>query len=148
MKKSVLSFSMLILSICILSTKTFAQEDTGGASFQGIIYDSPVFSVMSVPPPGVTHVKRNNGNGTTATGNAEVRLSFSKGANVAGIQLLSVSYMTGGEVEGAVTTVTQIGAEIDYQKKYISYPLGKNINPAKKLIFNFSSPSGRFSLAE
>lgn len=148
MKKRLLSFSMLVLSIGILSTETFAQEDAGGASFQGVTFDSPINTVTTVPPPGVTHVKRNNGNGTTALGNAEARLSFSKNANVEGIQLQSVSYLGGAEIVGAVTAITQNNAEIDYQKKYVSYPLGKNVSPAKKLMFHFSSPSGNFSIPE
>ena len=149
MKKSLLGFFMLILCISFLPTGTFAQVVTGGESSGGI--DVGIDGGISnptpttVPPAGIKNVKRNNGNGTTFLGVAEARLGFNKGTDVSGIQLQSVSYISGGgNVEGAVTNVTIP----DIQNGYISYPLGKNINPAKKLMFHFSSPGGTFSIPE
>lgn len=149
MKKRLLSFSMLILSIGILSTETFAQEDAGGSSYQGVTPDNPVTTVTiaTVPPPGVRSVKRNNGDASSAYGVAEARLNFTRGTNIGNPELVKITYIADGkEIPNAVMQNLSI---IDWQKSYISYSLTKNVNPAKKLMFHFRYSNGdSFSIPE
>ena len=151
MKKSLLSFSMLVLGIGLFSTQTFAQDDAGGSSFQGIA-PAPTaadgsITVAIVPPPGVRSVKRNNGDASSAYGVAEARLAFTKGMNIGNPRLTKITYLIGGaEIPNAVLCDCSV---TDLQKSYISYSLSKNVNPAKKLMFHFRYENGdTFSIPE
>ncbi|HUS03172.1 MAG TPA: hypothetical protein VMY77_15645, partial [Chitinophagaceae bacterium] len=148
MKKRLLSFSMLILSIGLFSTKTFAQDDAGGASFQGISGSTTgTTTVAIVPPAGVRNVKRNNGDASSAYGVAEARLAFTRGMDIGNPKLVKITYLVGGaEIPNAVMCDCAV---TDVQKSYISYSLSKNVNPAKKLMFHFSYSDGStFSIPE
>lgn len=148
MKKSLQRFSMLILSIGVFSTNTFAQDDSGGSSFNSISVDGGG-TIQVAPPAGVKSVKRNNGNATAYMGTAEARLNFTKNFDPYGIELESISYLldvSSAKISGTVTSNTNDFARIE--NGYISYPLGKNINPAKKLLFHFKRGSQRFSIPE
>ena len=151
MKKRLLSFSMLVLGIGLFSTQTFAQDDAGGSSFQGVTATPPIadgsVTVAIVPPPGVRSVKRNNGDASSAYGVAEARLAFTKGMNIGEPRLVKITYIVGGaEIPNPLMCDCAV---TDLQKSYISYSLSKNVNPAKKLMFHFSYPDGStFSIPE
>jgi hypothetical protein len=150
MKKSLLSFSMLILCIGFLSSKTFAQDAPGdaGGEFSGLGVDGGISAMVQSIPAGVKNVKRNNGDASSAYGVAEARLSFTKGSNIGTPQLYRITYLVGGEVCDAVMLNCIV---VDSQKGYISYSLKKNLNPAKKLMFHFKNSDGTgtgFSIPE
>ena len=92
MKKNLLSICMLLLCLCIISSKTFAQLDPGGGGTNVL---------MITPPSYVLNCKRNNGNGTSA-GMAEVRLNFSDN-NPHNIMLIDIRNFDGSLLpKGAV----------------------------------------------
>lgn len=146
MKKNLLSFSMLILCIGVLSTKTFAQDDSGGASSPGSTVTVPGGTQVAIPA-GVRNVKRNNGDASSAYGVAEARLGFTKGIPIGNPELVKITYLSDGkEIPNAVMLNNAV---IDWQKSYISYSLTRNVNPAKKLMFHFKCSNGdTFSIPE
>jgi hypothetical protein len=142
MKKNLLSFSMLVLSIG-LSVQTFAQGDSGGSSSPGSSVTGGVttgVTTVIAPPAGVRSVKRNNGDASSMYGVAEARLNFTRGMDIGNPELVKVTYLSDGtEIKNAV----MLGmAVVDWQKSYISYSLTKNVNPAKKLLFHFQYSNG------
>lgn len=146
MKKRLLSFSMLILGIGLFSTQTFAQDDAGGASFQGVSVDGGINSPINVvinPPSYVKNVKRNNGNGTT-TGNAEVRLGFSD-RNYHEVTLIGITNLDGSALPKGTVVKT---SSPNFIRGYNSYVLEYNIMPVRKLLFHFSGTEGTFCIPE
>ena len=128
---------MLILCIGILSSKTFAQDAPGTYSgTEGI--SSPV--VYSTPPSYAGSVKRNNGNGTTADGLAEVRLSVSK-SFTGDVTLTDVRYLANSSVPLNAVGDNGYGT---HEKGYISFELTINVIPAKKLLFYFTDCDGNY----
>ena len=126
MKKSLLSFLTLTLCICLLTSKTFAQTAPGA------------MGGGSTPPSYIKGVKRNNGNGTTANGLAEVRLQIAK-SFTGDIKLLDVR-----SIDDPLNSLNAVGADGlgTPEKGYLSYELTKNVDPAKKLLFYFLSSDG------
>ena len=138
MKKSLLSFLMLMLCIALLPQGTVAQDLPGGSSGgyldpsapdEGIADGGITAPINATPPASVKNVKRNNGNGTTTTGLAEARLTVTN---------------SGGDY--TLTRITSLDMGTTYQanwkdgykeKGYISYGLESNKMPAKKLLFHF-----------
>lgn len=138
MKKCLLGIFMLTLSICLFSSKTFAQQAPGT---WGI--DFP--EVYSTPPAYVKSVKRNNGNGTTANGLGEVRLSVAK-SFTGEIRLTDVRSQDNPDVSLNAVGFVTYGT---HEKGYLSFELTTNILPAKKAIFYFQSSDGTsFSIGE
>lgn len=140
MKKSLLSFLILILCISLSPTKIFAQEVCGGSS-SGYVdpvdggINTPVFTA---PPCYVKSVKRNNGNATSIGGTAEARLQISKSYTGGDITLINVAYLDKPTVS-LNAVITGLGI---LESGYFSYALSKNINPAKKLLFYFTCTGG------
>ena len=140
MKKSLLSFLMLILCIGFLPTGTFAQDLPGGAS-DGYIdpvdggINTPVFTA---PPGYIKSVKRNNGNATSIGGTAEARLQISKTYSGGDITLVDVSYLD----KPNVSLNAVLNGWGYHESGYFSYALKKNVNPAKKLMFYFACSDG------
>ena len=138
---------MLILGIGLFSTQTFAQDDAGGASFQGVSVDGGISSPINVPinPPSyVQNVKRNNGNGTTV-GDAEVRLGFSDKSFHA-VTLTGITNLDGSALKKGTVVMTSTG---NFLRGYNSYALYYNILPKTKLLFHFSNENGEtFSIPE
>jgi hypothetical protein len=148
MKKRLLRFSMLILGIGLFSTQTFAQDDAGGASFQGVSVSGGTTSAITVvidPPSYVQNVKRNNGNGTTAAGYAEVRLGFSD-KSFHDVTLTGITNLDGSALKKGTVVMTSTG---DFKRGYNSYALYYNILPKNKLRFHFTNENGEnFSIPE
>jgi hypothetical protein len=150
MKKSLLSFLILTLSIAFLPKGTFAQELPGGSSGGYLDPMAPDDGISSgggvtytTPPAYVKSVKRNNGNATSVGGTAEARLQISKGFS-GNVTLLAVK-----SLDGSVSyNVVKFGGWGTLENGYFSYALDKNINPAKKLMFYFSGPTGNFAIPE
>ena len=143
MKTSLLRFSMLVLGIGVLSTNTFAQDAPGdfgaGATGDGAVTNVTTF--QTVPPPGVRSVKRNNGDASSVYGVAEARLTFSSRNNIpANLKLVRITDLNGVDVSGTELAYYQTFPPV-IVNNYISYSLGKNLNPAKKLMFYFSDGS-------
>lgn len=147
MKKNLFSICMLFLCTCFISSKTFAQDDSGG-SYNGSepTIDgggTTITTFQAAPPSGVKNVKRNNGNASSVYGVAEARLSFTNaGQMTTAIKLEKVTTIDGTVVD-AVSTFPAV-----IEKGYISYSLKKNVDPAKKLMFYFSAPTGNFAIPE
>ena len=153
MKKNVLSFCMLMLCIGLLPATTFAQDAPG--DFGGVLgIDGGItnifningginVSALSAPPASVKNLKRNNGNGTTATGLGEARLGVSSSNSVDYI-LISIASM---DLSITYENTVKNGSN---EKSYISYPLDGNNLPAKKLmwIFKIISNGKAFAIAE
>ena len=144
MKKNVLSFCMLMLCIGLLPAATFAQG-APGTSGSGAVIDGGVIdiiningginvSALSAPPASVKNLKRNNGNGTTATGLGEARLGVSN-SNSDDYILISIASM---DLSITYENTVKNGS---HEKSYISYPLDGNNLPAKKLMWIFKSRS-------
>lgn len=141
MKKSLLSFFMLILCIGILSSKTFAQDapgTSGGTDGMGVDGGIAGPVIYSAPPSYAGSVKRNNGNGTTQNGFAEVRLSVST-SFTGDVTLTDVRYLTNSSVSLGAVGNNGYGS---HEKGYLSYELIKNVIPAKKLLFFFRDSYG------
>lgn len=146
MKKRLLSFSMLVLGIGVFSTQTFAQDDAGGASFQGISVDGGVTSPSTAivnPPSYVQNVKRNNGNGTS-TGSAEVRLAFSD-KSFHDVKLTGITNLDGSALKKGTVVMCSSG---DFRRGYNSYALIYNILPKNKLLFHFTHDGENFCIPE
>ncbi|MDB5223469.1 MAG: hypothetical protein JWN83_2136 [Chitinophagaceae bacterium] len=153
MKKSLLCFFMLILCIGLLPGGTFAQ-DAPGTSGAGSLdesagsVDGAGVNTFSAPPPYVTNLKRNNGNGTTEYGSAEARLNFTKNVgNIGAIQLIGITYIA--DAGKSVSNLIMFNGCPSYENGYYGYSLQKNIIPAKKLMFHFKKSDGScFSIPE
>ncbi|MDQ6756134.1 MAG: hypothetical protein M3004_04280 [Bacteroidota bacterium] len=135
MKKKLLLFSMLILSFGIFTTKTFAQEVTGGSA-DGLMPDAG--GTMYVPTPDfqppsfVLTVKRNNGNGH-CQGSGTATLNF-KGTFNGNMTLMEIAYQsTGKELMNAIID----GTGYNKTSNSVTYCLSYNIPPKNKLIFKF-----------
>lgn len=140
MKKSLLGFFMLAICIGIAPSTTFAQDAPGTYGDGGISADGGIAAPLtySAPPSYIKGVKRNNGNGTTANGLAEVRLQTAN--SFAGdIILLDVRALNN---PGVSLNAVGNGGYGSHEKGYLSYELTKNVIPAKKLIFYFQSSDG------
>ena len=144
---------MLMLCIGLLPATTFAQDAPG--DFGGVLgIDGGItnifningginVSALSAPPASVKNLKRNNGNGTTATGLGEARLGVSSSNSVDYI-LISIASM---DLSITYENTVKNGSN---EKSYISYPLDGNNLPAKKLmwIFKIISNGKAFAIAE
>lgn len=130
MKKSLQIFLMLILSISLLTTKSFAQDDTGGAAGSTIV---PVAT-----QPAAVHFTRNNGDGLLAQ--AQIKLYYSTAPTCAPV--LTEIYYQGlplfanfSAVTGDISNFASTG--------YVTFTIAaSNIPPALKLTLTYlPSPS-------
>lgn len=145
MKKKLLILCMLILSIGILSTKTFAQVVTGGSSEgYGIPVDGGISTPIVINPPSyVSYCKRNNGNGTSI-GLADARLNFSD-KKFHPVTLLEIQYLDGTNLPKGAAVMDMSGV---FQRGCLSYALFFNVPPNKKLLFHFGTLNGDFWIPE
>ncbi len=125
--KKLLFTSIMLISICLTSIKTFAQPAPGNSG-------GGIGGGGAAVQPCPVSFKRNNGNGTCG-GDAQIRLSFNQLPQFAP-ELVLVSY------DGAEITTIIMPVEGDVSnlasKGYVSYCLnGANIPPAKKLVLHF-----------
>ena len=129
MKKNLLRFSVLLLSICFFSAKTIAQTTPGGDSGGGGTIDGGGTTTTTPQPLGVEFF-RNNGDGT-CNGQAQIRLYYTTAPTIAptldniiynGSPLIA-NFVPTGSVLADLTT-----------KRYLSFCLPtSNIPPAIKL---------------
>ena len=135
MKKSLLSFLMVMLCIAFLPKGTSAQ-DVGGGSADGLL-PPPDGGVATAapgfePPSFVLNVKRNNGNGH-CLGSAVAVLNF-KGGFSGHMQLVSVASQKDAKILPALTVSDGWGY---WNKATMEFCLNYNIAPKNKLVFHF-----------
>lgn len=137
MKKILLSLTVL-LSICIFSTKTFAQIVPGGGS-DGLGGGTPPVdgggTTTTPPQPLAIHFTRNNGDGTCG-GQAQIRMYYTTAPTAAPV--LNQIYYQGAPLFANFTPVT--GDISQYATTgYVSFCLSaSNIPPAIKLTLNYA----------
>jgi hypothetical protein len=145
MKKCLLSFLMLMLSIAFLPKESFAQELPGGAS-DGYVDQgtgTPAVNFPSAPPPNfVLTLKRNNGNGH-CLGSATATINF-KGAAPAWMQLIDIATLA----DRKPLTGVIVNSDGRWNKSALEYCLAYNIAPKNKLIFHFRWAGGDFWIPE
>lgn len=140
MKKRLLTFAVLALSLCISSTSTYAQDDSGGAAGStGSVNNggSTAVAVSTTQPLGI-HFTRNNGDGTCGE-RAQIRLYYTVAPTVAPV--LTQIYYNGQPLYTNLLPVT--GNIADFASKgYVSFCLPTaNIPPAIKLSLSYN-PGG------
>jgi hypothetical protein len=158
MKKKLLSLTVIVLSLCIFSTSSFAQIDPGGSG-------DPIDP--TIPPEGSGTVpstysfksftfKRNNGNGYGVCGsNAQVRVEFnpmpvmdSDIPKLTSIMYQGVNLINNTDVRYP-SVMSPVATIINQTQPYVSYCLtgsfpgdgasGGNIPPAEKLTLKFNN---------
>lgn len=153
MKPKLITLALIVMSSFILSTKTFAQPDSGGLDGgdgnttppegAGTVASTYTFNSYSF--------KRNNGNGSGVCGyNAQIRVAFDPmPTNAADIpNLTSVIYKSSNLIANGYAKV--INAQIVSQTQpYVSYCVqgienlpgasDGNIQPAEKIILKFNN---------
>ena len=142
MKKHLLIFSMIMLCIGFLPSRSLAQDAPGDGGDVLEIDGAIARSSISTPPSYVRSVKRNNGNATSLYGTAEARLQIAQNglSSLCDIYLVDIAYLAdpgkslAKEIMGDVT--------LNRNEGYFSYSLSKNVIPAKKLMFYFRTASG------
>lgn len=149
MKKSLLSFTLLLLTLVIVSPDASAQRDAGGSSNGFISQPCPV------------SFKRNNGNGWgVCHGDAQIRVAFSAMPDEIP-KLTAIRYTPSNTgVQQTITTVILPvdGDIISKNKPYISYCLTGslpapgnsqgNIPPAVKLVLEFTYSTGQVCVTD
>jgi len=156
MKTRLQSITLLLISLLIFSTITFAQGDPGGDD-DGIptIPDggSTGGNAPGIKCPVSTSFKRNNGNGWgVCHGDAQIRVAFTPMPADANIPILTNVYYQGKALTNVIMNVQ--GDIVNRGQGYVSYcmigsakpknngnPFG-NIPPAVKLILEFTYPNG------
>lgn len=140
MKKRLLTFAILILSVCIASTNTYAQDDSGGAAGSSGAIDAggTTVAVSTTPQPLGIHFTRNNGDGTCGE-RAQIRLYYTVAPAVAPV--LTQIYYNGQPLYTNLLPVT--GNIADFASKgYVSFCLPTaNIPPSVKLTLTYN-PGG------
>lgn len=155
MKKTLLTFTFFLLSICIFSTVTFAQTDPGGSGTGGTgtggTGDGGGTVITTCPD--VTF-KRNNGNGT-CWGYAQIRVTFPDqfAQGFTPPKIIAITYQ-GNPIKYMLTHDYIDGVPTYTGQGYVSYCIGStdqfpgwsksdyNIYPANKLVVTFSYSSG------
>lgn len=158
MKQKLFTLTLLLLTSFILSTKSFAQDDSGGLDTGGGTGTGPDGGGTGVtppppPPPMIYTFKRNNGNGLgVCGGDAQIRVAFATMPAENNIPCIKEVWYDDGK--NPVVKVTNIqypilGAIIDKTQPYVSYCITGsmpapgnsqgNINPAVKLTLIFGT---------
>ena len=135
MKKKLLSFAVIVLSVCLFTTKTFAQVAPGDDGSGGTPPDGGGTTGTTVPAqPLGYHFTRNNGDGTCG-GEAQIRLYYTTAPAVAPV--LTQIYYQGQPLYTNFLPVT--GNIANYASKgYVSFCLPtSNIPPAIKLTLTY-----------
>lgn len=134
MKKRLLTFAVLILSLCITST-SFAQDDSGGSAGTGGGTPDGGGTTVTAQPTGV-HFTRNNGDGTCG-GQAQIRMYYATAPTVAPV--LNQIWYNGATLYSNFVPVT--GDISNYATTgYVSFCLTtSNIPPAIKLSLDYSA---------
>ena len=139
MKKRLLTFAALILSICIGATNTYAQDDSGGAAGStGPIVSGGTTATTATAQPLAVHFTRNNGDGTCG-GQAQIRFYYTVAPTVAPV-LTQIYYQD----QPLYTNLLPVTGNITgfASKGYISFCLPTaNIPPALKLTLTYN-PGG------
>ena len=140
MKKKFLSFTVIVLSLCIFSTTSFAQTDPGGTGDgSGTGGTGTGGGTLTPPQPVGYHFTRNNGDGTCG-GEAQIRLFYTTVPTV--MPSLTQIYYNGAPLYTNFLPVTG-NASTFAQYGYLYFCLGQaNIPPAIKLTLTYdASPS-------
>ena len=132
MKKRLLTFAVLILSLCITST-SFAQDDSGGSAGSGGGTPDGGGTTVATQPTAV-HFTRNNGDGT-CNGLAQIRMYYSTAPTAAPV--LNEIWYNGATLYSNFVPVT--GNISNYATTgYVSFCLTtSNIPPAIKLTLDY-----------
>lgn len=138
MKKKLVSLTVIVLSICFLSTSSFAQPAPGDDGSGTPPPDGGGTTVTVPVQPLGYHFTRNNGDGTCG-GQAQIRLYYTTAPTVAPV-LTQIIY-NGSPLYTNFLPVT--GNIADYASKgYVSFCLStSNIPPAIKLTLTYN-PGG------
>jgi hypothetical protein len=153
MKQKFFTTAFLALSVFIISSKTFAQTDSGGLDTGGGSGTGTVGGgTTGTPPPAplIYTFKRNNGNGLgVCGGDAQIRVAFNP-LPTDYIPCITEIWYNGSRITNVVLPV--YGEIIDKTQPYVSYclmgsalgtnngnPLA-NIPPASKLTLVFGHP--------
>ncbi|HUS03174.1 MAG TPA: hypothetical protein VMY77_15655 [Chitinophagaceae bacterium] len=133
MKKRLLTFAVLIISLTITST-SFAQDDTGGSAGGGTGGTSGGGTTVVAQPTAI-HFTRNNGDGTCGM-QAQIRMYYTTAPTAAPV--LTQIWYNGAPLYSNFTPVT--GDISNYATKgYVSFCLPtSNIPPAIKLTLDYS----------
>lgn len=133
MKKRLLTFTVLILSLTITST-SFAQDDTGGSAGGGTGGTSGGGTTVVAQPTAI-HFTRNNGDGTCGM-QAQIRMYYTTAPTAAPV--LNQIWYNGAPLYSNFTAVT--GDISNYATKgYVSFCLPtSNIPPAIKLTLDYA----------
>ena len=135
MKKRLLTFAVLVLSLCITST-SFAQDDSGGSAGTGGGTPPDGGGTTDTAQPTAVHFTRNNGDGTCG-GQAQIRMYYSTAPTVAPV--LTQIYYNNAPLYSNFTAVT---ANISNYATtgYASFCLStSNIPPAIKLTLTYDA---------
>lgn len=135
MKKRLLTFAVLILSLSITST-SFAQDDSGGSAGAGGGTPPDGGGTPVATQPKAVHFTRNNGDGTCG-GQAQIRMFYATAPTVAPV--LTQIYYQGSTLYSNFNAVT--GNLSTYAAKgYVSFCLPtSNIPPAIKLTLTYNA---------
>lgn len=137
MKRKLLTFALLGLSFCTVSTSTFAQDDSGGsAGSGGTVVDGG--GTTATTQPNAIHFTRNNGDGTCG-GQAQIRMFYTTAPTAAPV--LNQIWYNGATLYSNFTAVT--GDISNYATTgYVSFCLPtSNIPPAIKLTLDYKPSS-------
>ena len=151
MKKKILTFAVLLLTLLIVSSNSFSQAPPGGSE-DGSGDDLPIEGGGTVITPSYDFssyiFKRNNGNGLGVCGDrAQIRVEFSPmPPTTADIPKLSGIWYQGTNLLISNVAVSSMSI-INQTQPYVSYCLtgllpspgvsGGNIPPAEKLTLTF-----------
>ena len=158
MKQKFFSIPVLLLTFLILSSKTFAQADSGGyqggdGSGGGTVGGTTGGTPPPPPAPLIYTFKRNNGNGLgVCGGDAQIRVAFEKMPAANQIPCINEVWYDDGKV-GYVKIVSIqypiLGSIVDQTQPYVSYCITGsmpapgnsqgNINPAIKVKLVFGT---------
>ena len=138
MKKRLLTFAVLILSLCITST-SFAQDDSGGSAGSGGGTADGGGTTVATQPNAI-HFTRNNGDGTCG-GQAQIRMYYTTAPTAAPV--LNQIWYNGAPLYSNFTAVT--GDISSYATTgYVSFCLPtSNIPPAIKLTLDYKPSSAQ-----
>ena len=136
MKKRLLTFAVLVLSLSITST-TFAQDDSGGSAGSGGTGGGVVGggTTGTAAQPNAIHFTRNNGDGTCGM-QAQIRMFYATAPTAAPV--LNQIWYNGAPLYSNFTAVT--GNISNYATTgYVSFCLPtSNIPPAIKLTLDYA----------
>ena len=135
MKKTLHTFAILFISLCVFSVSSFAQDVPGGSG-DGSTPPDGGGTGSTVSQPLAVHFTRNNGDGTCG-GLAQIRLYYTTAPTAAPV--LTQIYYNGAPLYANFTAVT--GDISNYATTgYVSFCLNtSNIPPAIKLTLTYNA---------